>query len=738
MTQDNEKDLRNESPNNEGPDNSAGIENVSNSDENEASPVEENEKTEVVAEREETESRSDEVSSEPQDTTEEKAVEAKEDEKTVEAAETTSSDETTEETVEPEPVEAKEEKASTSEDTANEDDDDDDEEDDDEENPSDTRDEKRVILPELDGLTAEELLELALNTYKNEEVQYLKRPIEKIRQAFFGLLKNEFTEKQEEFVAEGGNAIDFQYDQPIKRKFQDFYDEFRNKLRKYYSDLEQRLNENLRKREAIIKAIDDLTFSEETDEVTTEKFRALRDEWKTIGPVPKAKSSEVYRSYHFHLEKYFDNRVRLNREFREMEFQKNLEQKEELIRKAEELLTWSSIKSAFNELQNLHKIWKEETGPVSREKREDVWDRFSEATKKFHDKRQEHFNKLREKREQNLLEKEAVLAKLSEKTEEIHDNHNDWQKAMEEVKAINGEFRKIGRVPNEDNDRIWETYLSYNRRFNRAKNNYYKAIKNEYRENMDQRMKFIEEAESLMESTNWKETANRLKKLQADWRKIGPVPPSQNRKTWNRFTKACNTFFERRKADMAEKDKAFEGNYTAKEKMMDEVEKWTPSGDRKADIDQLKSFMKSFREIGRVPFDKKGINQSFSKLVDSKFAELKVNKAQRRNLEFNSKVEALAEKGEVRSIEREERDIRRSIKDTEAELRQLEGNMQMFTNSAGGNNPLLKMAQKNVDNKQKELDALKTRLLHVIELRNKAKNESDESDSETTPETTED
>ena len=705
MTQENEKDLRNE-PLEQGSDNAAGTDTGSDSDEMKS--------PEVTAETKNSESESES----------DRGIKA----------ESESSEEKEDPT--PSSVDEKEEHEQAPAESAatDHDDDEDEDDDDDEENPSDTRDEKRVALPDLDEKSAEELLDLAVLLFKQEEIQYLKRPIEKVRQAFFGVLKNEYNEKLEEFEAEGGNKIDFQYDQPIKRKFQDFYDEFRNKLRKYYSDLEQRLNDNLRKREAIIKAIDELTFSEETDEITTEKFRALRDEWKTLGPVPKAKSSEVYRSYHFHLEKYFDNRVRLNREFREMEFQKNLEQKEELIQKAEELLSWNSIKSAFNELQKLHKIWKEETGPVSREKREEVWDRFSEATKKFHDKRQEHFNKLREKRDQNLLDKEAVLARLSEKTEEIHDNHNDWQKAMEEVKAINDEFRKIGRVPNEDNDRIWETYLSYNRRFNRAKNNYYKEIKNEYRENMDKRMKFIEEAESLMESTDWKETANRLKKLQADWRKIGPVPPSQNRKTWNRFTKACNVFFERRKADMAEKDKAFEGNYAAKEKMMDEVEKWNPSGDRKTDIDQLKSYMKDFREIGRVPFDKKGINQSFSKLIDSKFAELKVNKAQRKNFEFNSKVEALAEKGEVRSIEREERDIRRSIKDAESELRQLEGNMQMFTNSAGGQNPLLKMAQKNVDNKQKELDALKEKLLHVIDLRNKAKSETEEKSSEAAPE----
>lgn len=725
MTQDNEKDLRNESLETQGSENAPGAEINSDSDENTTPESEVTEQFEAKPQEEESvnESTTDDNSSDSEDADDQKteSIEPKEE-------------------VAPEAVSESTEEASeaVSVEKADENDEDEDEDDeDDEENPSDTLDEKRVELPELDNLSAEDLLDLAQKVFKAEEVQYLKRPIEKIRQAFFALLKSEYSEKLEQFEVEGGNKIDFQYDQPIKRKFQDFYDEFRGKLRKYYNDLEQRLNDNLRKREAIIKAIDALTFSEETDEITTEKFRALRDEWKTIGPVPKAKSSEVYRSYHFHLEKYFDNRVRLNREFREMEFQKNLEQKEELIKKAEELLSYNSIKAAFNELQNLHKIWKEETGPVSPSKREEVWDRFSEATKKFHDKRQEHFNKLREKREQNLLEKEAVLAKLSEKTDEIHDSHNDWQKAMEEVKAINEEFRKIGRVPNEDNDRIWETYLNYNRRFNRAKNNYYKAIKDEYRENMDKRMKFIEEAESLMESTEWKETADRLKKLQSDWRKIGPVPPSQNRKTWNRFTKACNTFFERRKADMAEKDKAFEGNYAAKEKMMDEVEKWTPTGDKKADIEQLKTFMKNFREVGRVPFDKKGINQSFSKLIDSKFAELKVNKAQRRSYEFNSKVEALAEKGEVRSIEREERDIRRAIKDVEAELRQLEGNMQLFTNSGGGKNPLLNMAQKNVDNKKKELDAMQEKLLHVIELRNKAKSESEEKESDTTPENTE-
>lgn len=584
--------------------------------------------------------------------------------------------------------------------------------------PTDSEEESNEIeLPDLNELNTAELIQLAKKLIQDHGLVELKKPMDLVRQRFHAALKEEWNAKQEAFIEEGGEAADFIFDQPEKNTFHELYGFYRDKLSAHQAELERTLKANLKRREQIIQEIDQLTFSEEPDEVAHARFRELQAEWKEIGPVPKGASSALYRSYHFHLEKYFDNKIKLNWAFRDLEFQRNLELKQELVAKAEALLAEKSIKKAMDELQILHRIWKEDTGPVAPDQREVVWDAFSAATKALHDRRQAHLDELKEKWDANAEVKRGILNALNEEAQATHESHQQWQKALERVAELNEKFRKAGPVSRAENDALWTDMRAANSEFNKAKNEFYRGLKESYQVHIDARNRLIAKAEELANSDQWKDTAIAIKKLQEEWKTIGAVPASVNNSTWKAFQKACNSFFKRRKAHFAERDAEQEANYKLKEELLDQVERYEFTGDRSTDTKALSEMMKAFRQVGFVPRDKMGIDDSFKKALDLKFSSLKIDKRQRQKIDFSSRLEAMADGGSSKAINQEERNLRNQLETAKSELRQLEGNLTLFSTSKS-KNPFLAVAEKSVAEKKAEIEVLTDRLKQTLSVKN--------------------
>lgn len=564
------------------------------------------------------------------------------------------------------------------------------------------------------AMSKEALVDELEKLVKNEKVQAIKEHVEEIRAEFNAKFDEEVEEKKEEFLADGGNIIDFHYSTPLKKRFNSVYFDYKEKRNKYYQQLKQDLNQNLDKRLEIIEELKGLIDVEENINTTYKHFKDLQDRWKTAGAIPRDRYNTVWNTYHHHVENFYDF-LHLNREFRDLDFKYNLEQKLKIISRAEELTQEQDMNRAFRELQMLHKMWKEDLGPVEREFREDIWQKFSDATKKIHDKRQEYFEQLEQQFETNLEKKEEIIAKIKEIADTNYTAHKQWQQKIKEIEALREEFFNAGKVPRNVNDATWKKFKEAVRTFNRNKNSFYKSQKKEQYDNLEKKLELVKIAEENKESEDFKETTPLMKKIQNDWKQIGHVPRKDSDKIWKKFKAACNHYFDRmhssRNEENAEELQAFD----QKKELLDKLKSTELSGDRKQDLPTIKNFIEEWKKIGKVPHSKRYIEGKFNKALDHAFDKLDMDKKQTEMLKYENKVQALEDADDTRKINNEHYFLTKKIEETKAEIRQLENNLQFFSN-VDDNNPLVQEVHKNINNHREQLRIWKEKLEKVNSL----------------------
>ena len=330
---------------------------------------------------------------------------------------------------------------------------------------------ERHELTEKDyhAMSMEDLVNEFESLVKNRKIQVIRDHVDIIRSEFNAKFSEILEEKKEEFLADGGNSIDFRFSNSVKSKFNEVYKAYRTKQKAYYKNLESSLQANLSKRLEIIEEIKGLINVEENINTTYKHFKELQESWRNAGPIPRDKYNNVWNNYHHHVEIFYDF-LHLNRDLRDLDFKHNLEQKLKIIERAEELAKDDNSNRAFREIQALHKIWKEELGPVEREKREEIWDRFSTATKAIHEKRQEYFKGLDKAFEKNLEVKHEIIAKIDEVSADDSNNHSAWQKKIKIVEDLRTQFFNAGKVPIKVNEETWAKFKESVRAFNRKKN----------------------------------------------------------------------------------------------------------------------------------------------------------------------------------------------------------------------------------------------------------------------------
>lgn len=554
---------------------------------------------------------------------------------------------------------------------------------------------------DLDGLNKLQLVEMLEELVQDSDVQNIKDKVAAIRLHFNKLNKEDMDNELEKFLQGGGEADSFQHvEDPAEQRFNAAFGIFKNNRAKQNEDLEKQKQDNLAKKQGILDELKEIIASEESLKKTYDDFRALQDRWKEIGPVPAADNANLWNNYHFLVEKFFD-KVRIGRELRDLDMKKNLDAKIELCEKAEELLDEKSITKAFKALQKLHEDWKE-IGPVPQDKKDEIWERFKAATDKINAIRREHYAKIEEEQTANLEAKKALCEKAEEIVGEDYPSVNAWQKKSTELSEIFGVWKTVGPAGKKENEEIWQRFRGAMDSFFAKKKAFFAGLKDRQTENLERKTQLCLEAEALMESTEWKNATEQMKKLQEEWKTIGPVPKRHTDKIWKRFRAACDTFFTRKNEHFSGRRTEEDANLAAKRALLDEIKAFELGTNRNENMDAIKAFQKRWIEIGYVPMKHKdAINKEYRELIDGLFDTMRKNQNEASTNEFREMMESWKDDPNAGDrVRREGNKLQTRIQKLRDEIAVLENNIGFFAKSK--NAELMRAEYEKKINKAKE------------------------------------
>jgi hypothetical protein len=567
---------------------------------------------------------------------------------------------------------------------------------------------EEVAVVDFSIMSLDDLVSELSKVISSNPVQKIKSQVEAVKSEFnqkFGAL---LAEKKASFLAEGGNSIDFQFSSPIKSEYNKLLSDYKKERDAYYGDIEKQQKENLEKRLVVIENLKDLI--QNADSSTMYKnFKVIQDNWRAIGPVSKTRYNDTWKTYHHHVERFYDL-LHLSNDFRDLDFKHNLEEKIKIIEKAEALVELKDVNESFKELQDLHKVWKEDIGPVSKEMREDIWKKFSAATKKIHDKRHDHFRQMRSQYQVIIDEKLSIIEAINVYDTSKNSSHNDWQKSIKDVESLRQQYFNAGKLPYSKSEEVWQKFKTVTKKFNSAKNVFYKDEKSDQQNNLKKKIALIEFAETLKDSEDWESATNALKKVQSDWKKIGHVPRKFSDDIWKRFKSACNHYFDR---------------YHQQKNSISQVQQQVVDT-KKEFLESLKSIESSSKEIvleaiskwrglGNLPRNARHIDGKFNKQIDKMLEGLSLDKKEISMLKFTNVVDGYALDNDVRKLDSEQMFVRKKIDETVREMQQLENNLGFFSN-AKDDNPLVMNVKARVNEFKEDLVIWKSKLAYIKNL----------------------
>ena len=551
-----------------------------------------------------------------------------------------------------------------------------------------------------------------------DKVMSVKDHIEEIKKAFLLQYHHLIEEKKEEFLASNPDPNEeFEYHLPLKSKFDEYYNVFREKRNAHFKHLQTNLKTNLDNRLAIVEELKELINPQENIKDTLKHFNELRERWKNAGPIPKDKYNHVWNNYHFHVENFYDY-LHLDREARDLDFKHNLELKQKIIARVEELVNDADVNKSFRELQDLHRIWKEEIGPVSKEHRDAIWNQFSELTKKIHDKRELLFESQRANEQKNLEAKKEIIAKIEALGNEKVNSHSQWLIQIQKVEDLRNEFFAAGKVPSEVNEETWAAFKTAVRNFNAFKNSFYKDIKKDQNDNLNKKLALVAKAKELQESTDFQATTPIMKQIQEEWKQIGHVPKKYSDKIWKEFKDACNHYFDKLKEHKSEENSEEVAAFDNKKAYLDVLRAFQLTGEHKTDLDAIKAHIETWKGFGKVPFSRRHIEGKFNKILDALFEKLSLSKKESEMMRFANRLDSLTDSNNTRKLDNEKIFIMRKIEEVQNEIFQLENNIQFFTNTknAKKENSIVTEVRKNIAIHKESLEVWKDKLKQLRNL----------------------
>ncbi len=557
--------------------------------------------------------------------------------------------------------------------------------------------------------TKEEVIE-RLSEIDNDACNADKQEIDLLKQTFYKLHKAEQEAARKAFEEQGGKPEEFvPAADPLENKFKEIMSSIKEKRSEMAAEAEREKEDNLAKKLQILDKMKDLIEnSDDTGKIYNE-FKELQQQWNDIKQVPIGKVNELWKSYQLYTEKFYDM-VKLNNEFREYDFKKNLEQKTKLCEAAEKLAAEDDVVSAFHQLQNLHQEFRN-IGPVAKELRESIWARFKAASTAINRRHQQHFEELKEK-EQNNLDQKTVICEIAEAMEyDTFKTFADWEDKTKEILALQAKWKTIGYAPQKMNVKIFERFRAACDEFFKRKAAFYKDIKNSMAENLEKKKALCEKAEALKDSTDWKATAEILTKLQKEWKTIGPVSKKHSDAVWKRFIGACDHFFAQKNKANSSQRSVESDNMAKKENIISQLHEIEKAGNEDESVtDKIRGLIKEWNGIGHVPFKEKDrLYNDFHSTVDRLFAKLNITASEKKLSSFKSNLSS------GNNLYRDREKLVRTYEGLKNDIQTYENNLGFLTSASKKGNSLVQDIQRKIERLKGDMELVTKKIAAIDE-----------------------
>jgi len=561
----------------------------------------------------------------------------------------------------------------------------------------------------------EQLIDSLENALQEDDLAKIRSQVALIKVEFLKKSKEERHTQFEKFISEGGNEEDYHpEDDSLEIRFKEVFANYREKKARFDEVQEKQKLENLEIKNRILTDLKNLINSEETLKKTYDQFRELQEEWKSVGMVPKSEINNLWQSYHFLVEKFFD-KVKINKELKDLDLRKNLERKIELCEKVEELLLEKSILKSFKQLQKYHEEWKE-IGPVPQDKKDEIWERFKAATDKINDRRREHYSAMQEEQDRNYLQKVALCEKAEQIIGADSNSVKKWQDTTTKINELLKVWKTIGPAGRKKNDEIWERFKNSLDNYFAEKKDYFGKLKDQQVNNYNLKLDLCTQAEALKESSDWKNTTREFIQLQEEWKKIGPVPRKLSDKIWKRFRTACDEFFNRKTEYFQNIRKTEADNMALKQILIDKVKTYEFGTDRSENLSVLKGFQREWTDIGFVPLDmKEKLQNEFRETINKQLDKLNINAFEMNPDSYRSRVETMRHSQDAnRQMGRERQNLQIKISKLQEDIMLWENNIGFLADTKNAN-ILREEFEKKINRAKMEVTSLEEKLRILVE-----------------------
>ncbi len=537
-----------------------------------------------------------------------------------------------------------------------------------------------------------------------------KEELDLLKTTFYKIHLAERDAQMKEYLAKGGDPEKYiLLPDDTEEAFKAEMQLIKEKRAKIFLAQEEEKQDNLRKKEEIIEKIKAMTTSPEEANKSYQDFKTLQQEWKEIKNIPADKANEVWKNYQLYVEQFYDM-LKLNSEAREYDFKKNLEAKTKLCEAAEKLNEEEDVISAFHQLQDLHQQYRE-IGPVAKELREQIWERFKAASTVINKKHQQHFEDLRAKEEENLAKKTALCEKVEAANQGEYKTAKDWEKVTQEIIEIQKEWRTIGFAPQKMNVKIFERFRIANDEFFNKKAEFFKGLKDTYSTNLEKKQQLVNKAKELADSTDWKKTGDKLIALQKEWKKVGTVPHKQGELLWKEFLDTCNKFFEARNKQNAGSRSEEHANLDKKRNIIAQLKELIVAEITDNDFQKkLKDLAKQYSAIGHVPFKEKDkVYKEYHETIDAAYEKLHATNAKRHFDNFKNNLKNVAKEG-VNALGNERGKLLRRYDQLRNEITTYENNLGFFNTASKKGNSLVEEMNRKIEKLKADLEMVKQKI----------------------------
>jgi len=538
------------------------------------------------------------------------------------------------------------------------------------------------IEKEYESLSFEQLVEKLQEVVSIENINHIKQRVSVLKASVLNHIKEFKKEAFDKFIEEGGNKEEFEYaPSEWEAKFNAALKTYKDNKNKFLENLEVEKQKNLEAKQQIIQGLKELVENETVLKVLNDKFKEFQEKWREIGPVPQNESSNLWQHYHFYVEKFFDI-LRINKELRTLDLKKNLEQKIKLCEQAEELLLQDSIGKSFKELQRLHEEWRE-IGPVLDDKKEEIWERFKNATNQLNQRRRDYYDSLLGEQQNNYNAKVVICEQAEELVASEPKTLKESNAVSDKLTELLKVWKTLGPAPAKLNEGIWQRFKSSLDKFFISKKEYLQYLKNEQLQNYNQKLTLAIQAEALALRNDWKKATEEIVALQNEWKQIGPTARKNSEIVWKRFRTACDKFFENKANYFANSQTIETENLQKKEELIKKIEEHVFTDNKNENLEAMKAYQREFMELGHVPRkDKDKIYAKFREAVNKRFEDLKMTIEDVKRSNFKSKIDTILNNPNADQIlDKERRFLTNKLQQLKEDIALWENNLGFFANS---------------------------------------------------------